>query len=88
MKQNCFYWRLLQIFAATESVECFSTTSSTVLEVRALHAFIWKFAREIRLLSCIGRPVSPWPGGAANIIGEDLAVNLTRLHLAAIFNYS
>ncbi len=88
MKQNCYFWRFRLIFAATELVECFSMTSSTMLGVGESHAFIWKFAKEIRLLSCIGRPVSPWPGAAANITGEDSAANLTHLHLAAIFNYS
>ena len=88
MKQNCFYWQFRPNFAASELVECFSMTSSTMLGVRECSAFIWRFVKEIRLLSCTGRPVSPWPGAAANITGEDLEANLTRLHLAAIFNYS
>ena len=88
MKLNCSYWRFRPNFGARELVECFSMTSSIVLGVGESRAFIWKFAKEIRLLSCIGRPVSPWPGAAANITGEDLVANLTRLHLAATFNYS
>ena len=65
-------------FRRRASGRCFSTSSSTRRAITARAEFIWKFAKEIRQLSCIGQPVLPWLGVAANITGDDLAANSTR----------